>query len=96
VTYELFSYSVSDSTATNISKTFTHKMAAKTSWHRYGRNYVTVTVCIMEIGVAGMFDWGSCELSPLNLFIRNIISHNSQSVLIAYITVLLCEDIQAD
>jgi len=27
---------VSDNTMTNISKSFTHKMAAKTSWHRYG------------------------------------------------------------
>jgi len=29
------------------------------------------------IGVARIIDWGSCELSPLNLFIREI-SHNSQ------------------
>jgi len=27
---------LSDSRVTNISKSFTHKMAAKTSWHRYG------------------------------------------------------------
>jgi len=26
---------VGDNTMTNISKTFTHKMAAKTGWHRY-------------------------------------------------------------
>ena len=31
---------------TDISKSFTHKMAAKTSWHRYGANYVIVTLCI--------------------------------------------------
>jgi len=32
---------------TNISKSFTHKMAAITSWHRYmERNDVTVTLCI--------------------------------------------------
>jgi len=27
---------LSDSRVTNIYKSFTHKMAAKTSWHRYG------------------------------------------------------------
>jgi len=27
---------LSDSTVTSIYKSFTHKMAAKTSWHRYG------------------------------------------------------------
>ena len=27
---------LSDITVTNISESFTHKMAAKTSWHRYG------------------------------------------------------------
>jgi len=32
------------------------------------------------IGVARILDWGSCELSSLNLFIGEI-SHNSQSVL---------------
>jgi len=33
----------SDITVANISESFTHKMAAKASWHR---NYVTVTLCI--------------------------------------------------
>ena len=27
---------LSDNRVTNISKSFTHKMAAKTNWHRYG------------------------------------------------------------
>jgi len=27
---------IRDNRVTNISKSFTHKMAAKTSWHRYG------------------------------------------------------------
>ena len=27
---------ISDNRVTNIFKSFTHKMAAKTSWHRYG------------------------------------------------------------
>jgi len=27
---------LSNTTVTNISKSFTHKMVAKTSWHRYG------------------------------------------------------------
>jgi len=35
-----------DVTVTNISESFTHRMAAKPSWHRkMERNYVTVTVC---------------------------------------------------
>jgi len=36
----------SDVTVINISGSFTHKMAATTSWHRYNveRNYVTVTL----------------------------------------------------
>ena len=34
-------------TAANTSKSFTHKMAAKASWHR---NYVTVTLCIRRRG----------------------------------------------
>jgi len=40
---------LSDSRVTNISQSFTHKMAAKTSWHRYGtklRHCHTVTLCI--------------------------------------------------
>ena len=37
---------VSDNRVRNISKSFTHKMAAKTSWHDMKRNYVTVTLCI--------------------------------------------------
>ena len=32
----LFEQNLSDRRVTNISKSFTHKMAAKTSWHRYG------------------------------------------------------------
>ena len=37
-------------TVTNISKSFTYKMAAKINWHRYGTNdyYVTVTLCIND------------------------------------------------
>ena len=44
----------SDITVKNINQSFTHKMAAKASWHR---NYVTVTHCIamglftLEFGV---------------------------------------------
>jgi len=34
--------------AMNIYKSFTHKMAAKTSWHRCEKNYVTVTLCILR------------------------------------------------
>ena len=38
---------LSDSRITNISNSFTYKMAAKTSWHiDIERNYVTVTPCI--------------------------------------------------
>jgi len=34
-------------TVTNTAESFTHKMAAKTSWHGYmERNYATVTLCI--------------------------------------------------
>ena len=37
----------SDVRVTNIYESFTHKMAAETSWQRYmERNYVTVTLCI--------------------------------------------------
>jgi len=43
-----------DTRVTNISESFTHKMAAKTSWHRYGRklrhchrNYVATTTSIV-------------------------------------------------
>ena len=32
----------------NIYESFTHKMAAKASWHR---NYVTVTLCIYQVTV---------------------------------------------
>ena len=35
----------SDITVANIYESFTHKMAAKASWHRY---YVTVTLCTEE------------------------------------------------
>ena len=28
----------------HFSESFTHKMATKINWHRYGRNYVTVTL----------------------------------------------------
>jgi len=31
-------------TVTNISKSFTHKMAVKINRHRYGTNYVTVCI----------------------------------------------------
>jgi len=35
---------------------FTHKMAAKTSWHIYmERNYITVTLCIATGGMWGGF-----------------------------------------
>ena len=43
------SYS-SDNRVRNISKSFAHKMAAKTSWHRCETDYVTVTVCIQRNG----------------------------------------------
>ena len=36
----------SNITAANTSKSFTHKMAAKASWHR---NYVTITPCISSL-----------------------------------------------
>ena len=35
ITYREKAY-LSDNRVTNISKSFTHKMAVKTSWHRYG------------------------------------------------------------
>ena len=35
----------SDITVKNVYQSFTHKMAAKASWHR---NYVTVTLCIVQ------------------------------------------------
>ena len=37
-------------TVTNISQSFTYKMAAKINWHRYGTKYVTVTLCILKVG----------------------------------------------
>jgi len=36
--------------AKNIDQSFTHKMAAKASWHR---NYVTVILCIRNTAVIG-------------------------------------------
>jgi len=33
-------------TSRSFTPSFTHKMAAKTSWHRYATNYVTVMLCI--------------------------------------------------
>jgi len=36
VIINLLTKRISDGRVTNISKHFTHKMAAKTSWHRYG------------------------------------------------------------
>jgi len=35
---------------TNISQSFTYKMAAKINRHRYGTKYVTVTLCILKVG----------------------------------------------
>ena len=37
---------LSDGIVTNISKSYTHKMAAKISWNHMERNYATVTLCI--------------------------------------------------
>jgi len=39
----------SDNAVANISHSFTHKMAAKDSWHR---NYVTVILCTNKVGPA--------------------------------------------
>jgi len=39
----------SDITLKNIYQSFTHKTAAKASWHR---NYVTVTLCIAQQRIA--------------------------------------------
>jgi len=44
-----------DRTVTNISKSFTHKMAAKTSWHRYGpklRHCHPMYTCRRSIGLS--------------------------------------------
>jgi len=40
---------LSDITVRNICESFTHKMAAKTSWHSIERNYVTVTLRIFYL-----------------------------------------------
>jgi len=37
---------LSDIRVTNISKSFAHKMAAKTSWHRYGTKLCHYHLCI--------------------------------------------------
>ena len=49
-------------TMTNVSKSFTHKMAAKTSWHRCGTKlchfhpeYVSVTLCEYELSDENVF-----------------------------------------
>ena len=39
---------IGDITATNIYKSFTHKMAAKTGWYRCGKNYVTVCINVLK------------------------------------------------
>jgi len=52
---------LSDNGVTNISKSFTHKMAAKTRWHRdMERNYATVTACIKRVKSMSCFFDSRC------------------------------------
>jgi len=58
---------LSDITVAYIYQSFAHKMAAKTSGHRYmDRNYVTVTLCIHSCCFIGRTGLRIIELRPLN------------------------------
>jgi len=69
-----------DSRVTNISKSFTHKMAAKTSWHRYGTKLrhchpmYMVTVSGYTVRVIGRDIKQCCDPSG-QVFVRLSVSH---------------------
>jgi len=82
---------LSDITVTNISESFTHKMAAKTSWHRYGTKlrhchhmYTLLrgpAQSALRLGTVLQFPW-LCRVRWQGVINRCFIAANTSPVLI--------------